>query len=314
MNKKTYDTNRPSIPADIQRFVKVEAGHTCSVKNCFEHTYLETHHINENREDNRVENLILLCDKHHKMAHSGVIDRKALIEYKKLLTLSNNTHQNIIYQDETCTRISIEIDEQYNFKGDDNEFKGIVQDLIFAAKSKKAFKVYFTIEQYASNLHQLDFLQEKRELSTIEKEEHNNLQTIVKNQQEKLTKLNNAARILFIGSVENYADIQFGTRGGEIALKGLLQKFTGVNRKTRIDIWKDNGFSTSMHLLDEELKEVIKRFEVTDYLYALSDEIRIGMAMPSIALELWYQISVRGHEEKKVMKEFNPSTWKFGLG
>ena len=47
------------------------------------------HHINENREDNRVENLILLCDKHHKMAHAGVIDKKSLREYKKLLQTPN---------------------------------------------------------------------------------------------------------------------------------------------------------------------------------------------------------------------------------
>lgn len=81
----TYDEPRPSIPAEVRRAVEVEAGHACSVVRCPEHTYLEIHHINENRADNRVENLILLCDKHHKMAHAGVIDRKALAEYKRLL-------------------------------------------------------------------------------------------------------------------------------------------------------------------------------------------------------------------------------------
>lgn len=84
MVKKQYDNLRPDIPSDIVRTVKVEAGHQCAIKACPEHTYLEIHHINENREDNRIENLILLCDKHHKMAHSGVIDRKSLHEYKKL--------------------------------------------------------------------------------------------------------------------------------------------------------------------------------------------------------------------------------------
>jgi len=58
------------------------------VRFCGEHTYLEIHHINQNREDNRVENLILLCDKHHKMAHADVIDRKALNEYKKALKVA----------------------------------------------------------------------------------------------------------------------------------------------------------------------------------------------------------------------------------
>ncbi|PHM16636.1 MAG: hypothetical protein CJD30_10465, partial [Sulfuricurvum sp. PD_MW2] len=177
-----------------------------------------------------------------------------------------------------------------------------------------------------NNLHRLDFLQEKRELSTDEKEERNLLQTIVQNKQEKLTSLNNATRILFIGSVENYADFQFGTSGGERALNGILKKFNssriGINGKTKIDVWKDKFF-VSMHLSDEELKEVLNRLNLNAkndltmqsyYLDRLSDEIRIGMAMPSIALELWYQINIRGHDEKNVMKSFNPSGWEFGLG
>lgn len=85
MTESKYEKDRPTIPADIRRAVEVESGHECAVKHCTEHTYLEIHHINENREDNRVANLVLLCDKHHKMAHAKVIDRKALKEYKKLL-------------------------------------------------------------------------------------------------------------------------------------------------------------------------------------------------------------------------------------
>jgi hypothetical protein len=80
-----YDDPRPPINSELRRAVEVESGHACAVARCGEHTYLELHHINENREDNRVENLVLLCDKHHKMAHASVIDRKALREYKHLL-------------------------------------------------------------------------------------------------------------------------------------------------------------------------------------------------------------------------------------
>lgn len=90
MSHQKYDDSRPTIPADVARAVKVEAGHKCAIKGCPEHTYLEIHHINENREDNRIENLILLCDKHHKMAHAGIIDRKSLHEYKKLLGTSDS--------------------------------------------------------------------------------------------------------------------------------------------------------------------------------------------------------------------------------
>ncbi len=88
MLNKTYNKSRPSIPADISMAVKVEAGHTCAIKGCFEHTYLEIHHINNNREDNSLENLILLCDKHHKMSHSNIIDKQSLRAYKKLLDIN----------------------------------------------------------------------------------------------------------------------------------------------------------------------------------------------------------------------------------
>lgn len=90
-----YEDERPSIPTSIEREIKVEAGHNCSVTGCFEHTYLEIHHINEDRNDNRKENLILLCDKHHKMAHNGVIDRKALRAYKDNLA-RNSTLNSFI--------------------------------------------------------------------------------------------------------------------------------------------------------------------------------------------------------------------------
>lgn len=94
--RKHYDEKRPNIPADIRRKIEVEAGHKCTIKNCLEHTYLEIHHINQNREDNDITNLILLCDKHHKMAHAKKIDRKALQEYKKLLNIQIQHHQTMV--------------------------------------------------------------------------------------------------------------------------------------------------------------------------------------------------------------------------
>ena len=86
MSELPYKDSRPSIPAELRRSVEVEAGHCCAIKECNEHTYLEIHHIDENRGNNSSSNLILLCDKHHKMAHAKVIDRKALHEYKSILT------------------------------------------------------------------------------------------------------------------------------------------------------------------------------------------------------------------------------------
>ena len=94
MSDKPYSKSRPSIPAELRRAIEVEAGHNCAIKGCNEHTYLEIHHIDLNRENNTLENLVLLCDKHHKMSHAEVIDRKALREYKKLL--NNNRDSTII--------------------------------------------------------------------------------------------------------------------------------------------------------------------------------------------------------------------------
>lgn len=91
----TYRSDRPIIPVSIRREIEIEAGHKCSITSCPEHTYLEIHHINQDREDNRKENLILLCDKHHKMAHAGVIDRKALHGYKEILRANSNGNEFI---------------------------------------------------------------------------------------------------------------------------------------------------------------------------------------------------------------------------
>lgn len=105
MNKK-YENSRPSTPAEVKRAVEVESGHQCAVKGCFEHTYLEIHHIDHNRENNAVENLILLCDKHHKMAHANIIDRKSLIEYKKLNSTSV-VHSPEPISTEKCSQLHI---------------------------------------------------------------------------------------------------------------------------------------------------------------------------------------------------------------
>src|SRR5260221_1279481 len=79
-----YDQPRPSVPAPLRREAEIEAGHKCSVAHCIEHTYLDLHHIDGNRENNHIDNVILLCTKHHRMAESGEIDRKSLQEYKRL--------------------------------------------------------------------------------------------------------------------------------------------------------------------------------------------------------------------------------------
>lgn len=55
---------------------------------CGEITYVELHHIDENRENNDPTNLIVLCDMHYRMAHDKKIDRKSLLLYKEKLSAS----------------------------------------------------------------------------------------------------------------------------------------------------------------------------------------------------------------------------------
>jgi len=86
--KEPYDSARPHIPAATRRLVLVESGHGCALRVCRETTYVELHHIDENRENNDPANLIALCDMHHKMAHDGKIDRKSLKMYKEQLSSS----------------------------------------------------------------------------------------------------------------------------------------------------------------------------------------------------------------------------------
>ena len=82
--KSKYTKKRPTIPAEVKREAAIESGHACAIKKCTEHTYNEYHHIDGNRENNTPANLIYLCDKHHKMAHKGIIDKKSLKKYKKI--------------------------------------------------------------------------------------------------------------------------------------------------------------------------------------------------------------------------------------
>lgn len=79
-----YQSSRPHVPASLRREAEVEAGHKCSVAHCNERIALELHHIDGNRDNNRIENVVLLCAIHHEMAERRLIDRKSLQTYKLL--------------------------------------------------------------------------------------------------------------------------------------------------------------------------------------------------------------------------------------
>ncbi|WP_291137917.1 HNH endonuclease signature motif containing protein [Flavobacterium sp. UBA7663] len=114
--KKNYENERPSISSEIRRKIETDAGHKCTIKECNEHTYLEIHHIDLNRENNSLENLILLCDKHHKMAHKEVIDRKSLKIYKDILNLNNLLSQKVEELENNLKDIRFTFDKKTNWE------------------------------------------------------------------------------------------------------------------------------------------------------------------------------------------------------
>jgi hypothetical protein len=67
---------RKPISSEIQRLLLVQCGYKCSVPRCDTTDSLEFHHINKKPNDNRKENVIILCAVHHHQADIGRISAK----------------------------------------------------------------------------------------------------------------------------------------------------------------------------------------------------------------------------------------------
>lgn len=80
-----YTKKRTNISAPIRRAINVEAKHQCAV--CEEKVSLQIHHIDLNRENNDLENLLCVCANCHQRAHSPKkkpqISPLEMKEYKK---------------------------------------------------------------------------------------------------------------------------------------------------------------------------------------------------------------------------------------
>jgi len=79
-------SDRKSIPAEIERQIKVEAGHRCVIQTCQNSANVDIHHIIpwEKCKEHDPKNLILLCPNCHRLAHDGKIDNKSLYKYKEI--------------------------------------------------------------------------------------------------------------------------------------------------------------------------------------------------------------------------------------
>lgn len=81
--------SRPSINESLRRKLLIEAGYRCSIPQCNHESGLDIHHIDSNPTNNDENNLIILCAVHHRMTTEGKIDKKACLQLKLLLTISD---------------------------------------------------------------------------------------------------------------------------------------------------------------------------------------------------------------------------------
>src|SRR5262245_7610984 len=90
--------DRPPLPRELERAVKVEAGHRCAIPTCLAHP-IEIAHIEPRAADGSndvFENLIALCPTCHAMYDlEKKIDRKAMRQYKANLSVLNGRYLDI---------------------------------------------------------------------------------------------------------------------------------------------------------------------------------------------------------------------------
>jgi hypothetical protein len=93
-------TDRPPIPAQLERELMLEAGYRCSIPTCRATGPLEIDHIIEYSEvkEHEFSNMIVLCRNCHGLKVKGAdprkIDRKALLALKHNLGLVNNRYND----------------------------------------------------------------------------------------------------------------------------------------------------------------------------------------------------------------------------
>lgn len=92
-------SDRPDIPADLERQLMIEAGYRCAVPTCRAVAPLEIEHIEDYAKVQKHEfsNMIVLCRNCHGLKGTGPrkLDRKALKEIKHNLGLINNRYNDV---------------------------------------------------------------------------------------------------------------------------------------------------------------------------------------------------------------------------
>lgn len=304
MSRSVYDEDRPTISAELRRAVNVESGHACAIKYCTEHTYLEIHHIDENRENNTLENLVLLCDKHHKMAHAGVIDRKALREYKKLLI---DSHHTLIVNNPSTYEIFVNrngIASQSNQK-----LKSSIDKIIDDIREKKPYQIRVINSDFSKLLgHEDDGIRG----------------VLNKDLSEKLLETSRLIDLLLSSWVMGFIPVAspddlFKIVSGALKLASLDEELNPYNEY--LDVWfnKNHEFRTLAALEQNEANILFRHFGVSSMMQImggcvleLPKEILFGEAIPKVYYALQKYSDKRNFESMDSL--FDLRYWSYGAG
>ncbi|MFC1645190.1 HNH endonuclease signature motif containing protein [Patescibacteria group bacterium] len=127
-NKKKYSSKRPYIKASIKREVRIEACSKCIV--CDQTSALEYHHIDDNRENNTVENIIYLCAVCHKRSHDGDIEKKDLKMYKERARKINEDRERMKMLERELDDLKKEVRSDDGDLGGANDYTSELSDAL----------------------------------------------------------------------------------------------------------------------------------------------------------------------------------------
>ncbi len=108
---------RKHFPMKLRRELHVECCHKCSIPNCLIQVGLQPHHINFKRNDNRKENILMLCPNHHDLATKRIITRLECQLYKKnLKNITPLSGESMLEMINECTRKAVREEVQNAMK------------------------------------------------------------------------------------------------------------------------------------------------------------------------------------------------------
>lgn len=99
---------RKHFPMKLRRELHIECCHKCSIPNCQIQIGLQPHHINYKHNDNKNENILMLCPNHHDLATKRIITKLECQLYKKnLRNITSLSDGRLLEMITECTRKAV---------------------------------------------------------------------------------------------------------------------------------------------------------------------------------------------------------------